>query len=270
MRVGPDRLSMDELRDGREAWWSDSFTEFLLPRLNSTRDGMILEVGSGAGILAQRLAGRLSPNVTLCGFDLDATLAAFARDHAPARAVYSLADGCMLPVRDGVADIAVSILTLQHEFDPILLLGELRRVTRPGGRVVCVDADNVAQAFHLPHAHPQLTAALHQFWTAVREACLPADISVGPSLPRLFREAGLEVSEFDVHVVAVHADMRAETWFERAVAGFVAVARRCKLEGSAALREILGRLESVRMEYRGFRGFYAVQTMPLFLAAAVR
>jgi SAM-dependent methyltransferase len=168
-----------------------------------------------------------------------------------------------------VADTTVSVLTMQHEPDPVVLIGELQRVTRRGGRIVCVDADNVAQAFHLPHAHPQLTAALHGFWSAVREAYLPSDISVGPSLPRLFREAGLKIEEVDVHLVTVHAEMRAETWFERAVAGFVAVARRYQLEGSSALREMIGRLESVRTEYRGFRDFYAIQTMPLFLTTAI-
>jgi SAM-dependent methyltransferase len=46
-----------------------------------------------------------------------------------------LGDGLQLPVRDGAADIAFSSNVLEHVPDPMRLIGEMIRVTRPGGLI---------------------------------------------------------------------------------------------------------------------------------------
>jgi len=53
------------------------------------------------------------------------------RAGAPADAV--VADGYWLPVRDGGADVAFSSNVLEHVPDPMGLIEEMIRVTRPGG-----------------------------------------------------------------------------------------------------------------------------------------
>ena len=55
------------------------------------------------------------------------------RTAVPAGAV--VADGYWLPVRDGGADVAFSSNVLEHVPDPIGLIEEMIRVTRPGGLV---------------------------------------------------------------------------------------------------------------------------------------
>jgi SAM-dependent methyltransferase len=55
------------------------------------------------------------------------------RTATPAGAV--IADGYWLPVRDGCADVAFSSNVLEHVPDPIGLIEEMIRVTRPGGLV---------------------------------------------------------------------------------------------------------------------------------------
>jgi SAM-dependent methyltransferase len=57
----------------------------------------------------------------------------FLRTAGPAGAV--VADGYWLPVRDGGADVAFSSNVLEHVPDPIGLIEEMIRVTRPGGLV---------------------------------------------------------------------------------------------------------------------------------------
>lgn len=46
-----------------------------------------------------------------------------------------VADGYLLPLRDGVADVTFSSNVLEHVADPQTFLSELARVTRPGGLV---------------------------------------------------------------------------------------------------------------------------------------
>jgi SAM-dependent methyltransferase len=55
------------------------------------------------------------------------------RKAVPAGAV--LADGLLLPVRDGAADVAFSSNVLEHVPDPMRLIGEMIRVTRRGGLI---------------------------------------------------------------------------------------------------------------------------------------
>ncbi|NEE53447.1 class I SAM-dependent methyltransferase, partial [Streptomyces sp. SID8455] len=46
-----------------------------------------------------------------------------------------VADGYLLPLADGVADVAFSSNVLEHVADPHTFLSEMARVTRPGGLI---------------------------------------------------------------------------------------------------------------------------------------
>jgi SAM-dependent methyltransferase len=65
------------------------------------------------------------------------------------------ADATALPLRDGVADLALAMHMLYHVPDPADALRELRRVTRPGGRVVI----GLNGAGHLRELRPAIAAA---------------------------------------------------------------------------------------------------------------
>jgi SAM-dependent methyltransferase len=95
--------------------------------------GRVLGVDLSLGMLAaarQRLSG------------IGAAGAAGARDGSsePGVPIVGLAnaDAAALPLGDGVADLALAPHMLYHVPDPADALRELRRVTRPGGRVVVV------------------------------------------------------------------------------------------------------------------------------------
>jgi SAM-dependent methyltransferase len=47
----------------------------------------------------------------------------------------AIADGLQLPLRDGAADIAFTSNVLEHVPDPLRMIAELIRVTRPGGLI---------------------------------------------------------------------------------------------------------------------------------------
>jgi SAM-dependent methyltransferase len=134
------------------------------------RSDIIVDVGCGNGMYLAELARRGCAGRVL-GVDLSFGMLAAARDRvrgaandavaaSPADPAASPADpaaspddqarlrskavalagadATALPLRDGVADLALAPHMLYHVPDPADALRELRRVTRPGGRVIIV------------------------------------------------------------------------------------------------------------------------------------
>ena len=93
----------------------------------------VLDVGCGNGLYlsALRERGHTGP---LVGLDYSHGMARVARAFAPT----AVGDAQALPVRDGVADIAICAHMLYHVPDLTRAVGELRRVLRPGGSAVVV------------------------------------------------------------------------------------------------------------------------------------
>jgi SAM-dependent methyltransferase len=91
-------------------------------------------VGGGAGYFtaAFRAAGA---DCYLFEPDLDELLSSGPVSDGTVKDGVVLADGYWLPVRDGCADICFSSNVLEHVADPIGLIGEMIRVTRPGGLI---------------------------------------------------------------------------------------------------------------------------------------
>ena len=99
-------------------------------------DERALDVGCGAGALAIALA----PLVTeVVGVDRVPELLALARDRAPENAVFVEGDATALLFDDASFDLAGTLRTLHHVHRPELVVAELARVVRPGGRVLVID-----------------------------------------------------------------------------------------------------------------------------------
>lgn len=87
----------------------------------------VVDVGGGAGYFTAEFRRR---GARAYLFEPDAgELGARPADGAV------LADGYLLPLADGVADVAFSSNVLEHVDDPATFLSELVRVTRPGGLI---------------------------------------------------------------------------------------------------------------------------------------
>jgi SAM-dependent methyltransferase len=111
----------------------------------------VADVGCGNGAYLAELARRgfagrilgldMSPGMLTAARDRLATLgpgARAARETAGPRAGMALlaANATALPLPDGVADLTLAMHMLYHVPDPSQAVRELRRVTRPGGRVI--------------------------------------------------------------------------------------------------------------------------------------
>ncbi len=153
--------------------------------------GSILDVGAGTGALTLDLAWRVGLNGLVTALDNDAEALKIAQSLAErvgVKIATLLGDATALPVKDATQDMAVSRYLFQHLPDPSAVLFQMRRVTRPGGRIMIIDVDDgVALCEPLVSQH---LAALRK---AIRTLQLQrgGNRLIGRQLYRLMREVGL-------------------------------------------------------------------------------
>lgn len=103
----------------------------------------ILEVGSGGGQLAVRLAEKRR-DVSIVGLDLapEQVARAAERAHSLASRVRFVEGTAMaLPFDDGTFDAVLSVASIKHWPDPAQGLAECARVLRAGGSLAVIEAD---------------------------------------------------------------------------------------------------------------------------------
>ena len=104
----------------------------------------VLEVGCGTGEIALRAKARSGPSGSVAGIDPSPEMIAVARQKA-ARAKldvdYRVATVEALPFADATFDVVLSSLMMHHLPEDLKprALAEIRRVLKPGGRLLVVD-----------------------------------------------------------------------------------------------------------------------------------
>jgi SAM-dependent methyltransferase len=107
---------------------------------------MVLDVACGAGFGLDMLA---RAGACALGVDYDATALCEVRRAQPA-ARLTRGDATCLPLRDASVDLVVSFETIEHVPDAEALVVEIRRVLKPGGRLVLSTPN---RAFGPPERH---------------------------------------------------------------------------------------------------------------------
>ena len=99
-----------------------------------------LDVACGPGFVTMALAARFG---AVAGIDATDRLIARARTEAAARGIaniaFAMADVCRMPLRADSFDAVACRFAFHHFSDPRGVLAEMKRVCRPGGRMVIVD-----------------------------------------------------------------------------------------------------------------------------------
>lgn len=154
---------------------NDTFLDFL-----GVQRGMrVLEVGSGLGILASAVAAR---GADVVGLERSRE----QLDAAAPNVTYVEGDAHHLDFPDASFDLVYARYLLEHVRDPQRVVREMRRVARPGARVVACENDISLMRMDPPC--PAFDAA----WEAMAryQSTLGGDAWIGRRLFRLFHNAG--------------------------------------------------------------------------------
>ena len=141
-----------------------------LLELSRLRPGeSVLDVGCGTGTLAILAKETVGPSAAVCGVDASAAMLARARAKAARAGVevrFENAAAQALPFPDSSFDLALGTMMLHHLGRAARreLAAELRRVAKPGGRVLLVDfgrpeAKRKGFAGHFRHRHGHVDVA---------------------------------------------------------------------------------------------------------------
>lgn len=115
----------------------------------------VLDVGCGTGVVTRDVAARVGARGTAVGVDPSRALLAVARRRtragdSGARPTFRHGDGLALPFPSASFDVTLAVTVLLHVPASDRILGEMVRVTRPGGRVAVLDQDFGTLALDVP------------------------------------------------------------------------------------------------------------------------
>ena len=164
----------------------------VLDALDPQPGDAVLDVGCGPGFY---LADVLERGAAVTGVDPAAAMLAIARGRVGDRATVLEGAATALPVPDDSADRALSVQVFEYLPDVDAALVELRRVLRPGGRLVLWDTDWSTVSWH--SSDPDRMARVLALWDRhLADPVLPR------TLVGALRRAGFEAVERELHPFA--------------------------------------------------------------------
>jgi|SRR5579884_1684771 len=164
--------------------------EAAIPELRLASGMRVLDLGCGTGEDSRRLAALVAPDGEVVGIDASEAMVAAARQRAEGTGLpvtFHVGDAMRLDLPTESFDAVRCERMLVHVPDPVVVLGEMVRVARRGGRIVVIDIDFDGVLLDLADLDRDFVRrAVHGMSDALAAG------RIGRSLPRLFREAKLD------------------------------------------------------------------------------
>jgi len=167
--------------------------------------GRLLDIGAGTGGIALEALRRDSSLRVVAADYTDQMMLAGRRREGADRIVWCAADALHLPFPHGVFDAVTSGYLIRNVAEAAQAFREQMRVTKPGGRVVCLDTSPPSQnlirpfvVFYLRFVIPllgQLIAkdrAAYEYLPRSTQAFMPPD-----KLASIMKQAGLEDVQYE-------------------------------------------------------------------------
>jgi demethylmenaquinone methyltransferase / 2-methoxy-6-polyprenyl-1,4-benzoquinol methylase len=131
-------LMNDILSGGQVRMWRRAVTRILKPAPGET----ILDLAAGTGTSTAAFA-KAGARAVACDFSLGMLAAGKRRGPANPRVAFAAGDALRIPVKDDAVDATTVSFGLRNVADPGQALAEMRRVTRPGGRLVVCEFSRI-------------------------------------------------------------------------------------------------------------------------------
>jgi len=181
-----EKLGLDlwHRRYTQQAKWSQEIRQYLLGKITLGENDKILELGSGTGAVLSLLSEET--HAQCYGIDIDFASLAFS-----AKLGYPLAlaagDAYSLPFSNDSFNLTYCHYLLLWIKNPLAVIAEMVRVTRPGGFVIALAEPDYQARID----HPTILAQLGKIQTqSLGEQ--GAETAMGRKLSGLFHDAGLQ------------------------------------------------------------------------------
>jgi SAM-dependent methyltransferase len=185
-------LSRDDWHDRytRQALWTQDLRRYLYPRAGIESARRVLEVGCGTGAILSELRDYTQGEIF--GLDIDPDRLVLAARHAP-EAEIVVGDAHDLPFASESIGLSLCHFLLLWVRDPVRVVKEMSRVTRPGAAVLALAEPDYGGRID----HPKILSQLGDLQRSSLRF-QGADPLVGRRLAGIFVQAGLNAVESGV------------------------------------------------------------------------
>lgn len=176
---------------GRHRFFQKVLREYL-DAMDVDSASTVLDMGCGTGVAARTIARRANFSGRVTGIDLSPYLVRVARRLADEEGLggwieFRAGDTRELDIRDGSFDAVVAHTLVSHVEEPLAVIGEARRVVKPGGAIAIFDGDYESLTFALDDP------VQSKKYDEVMINAVVTSPRVMRQMPRLIRQAGLEM-----------------------------------------------------------------------------